>query len=34
MDAVGGGLYGGPVRAPLAPLAPAERERVASLVCA
>jgi len=34
MDAVGGGLYGGPVRAPLAPLAQADRERVASLVCA
>jgi 4-hydroxy-2-oxoglutarate aldolase len=32
MDAVG--LYGGPVRAPLAPLAPADRERVAALVCA
>jgi 4-hydroxy-2-oxoglutarate aldolase len=32
MDAVG--LYGGPVRAPLAPLAPADRERVAQLVCA
>src|SRR5205807_2739008 len=32
MDAVG--LYGGPVRAPLASLAPADRERVAHLVCA
>jgi 4-hydroxy-2-oxoglutarate aldolase len=32
MDAVG--LYGGPVRAPLAPLAPAVRERVTALVCA
>jgi len=32
MDAVG--LYGGPVRAPLAPLDPADRERVAQLVCA
>ncbi len=32
MDAVG--LYGGPCRAPLAPLAPADRERVATLVCA
>lgn len=30
MDAVG--LYGGPVRAPLAPLSPADRERVAKLV--
>ena len=30
MDAVG--LYGGPVRAPLAPLAPADRERVSALV--
>jgi dihydrodipicolinate synthase/N-acetylneuraminate lyase len=30
MDAVG--LYGGPVRPPLAPVAPAERERVAKLV--
>jgi 4-hydroxy-2-oxoglutarate aldolase len=30
MDAVG--LYGGPVRAPLAPVAPGERERVAKLV--
>jgi 4-hydroxy-2-oxoglutarate aldolase len=34
MDAVGGGLYGGPVRAPLAPVAPSERERVAKLVAA
>lgn len=32
MDAVGGGLYGGPVRPPLAALSPAERERVAALV--
>jgi 4-hydroxy-2-oxoglutarate aldolase len=32
MDAVGGGLYGGPVRAPLAPVTPADRERVARLV--
>ncbi len=32
MDAVG--LYGGPVRAPLAPLSAAERERVAALVAA
>ena len=32
IDAVG--LYGGPVRAPLAPLAPADRERVARLACA
>jgi 4-hydroxy-2-oxoglutarate aldolase len=32
MDAVGGGLHGGPVRPPLAPLAPADRERVAALV--
>jgi len=32
MDAVGGGLYGGPVRPPLAPLGAAERERVALLV--
>jgi 4-hydroxy-2-oxoglutarate aldolase len=30
MDAVG--LYGGPVRAPLAPLSPGDRERVAQLV--
>src|SRR5260370_35274274 len=30
MDA--GGLYGGPVRPPLAPVAPGERERVAKLV--
>jgi len=34
MDAVGGGLYGGPVRAPLAPVAAADRERVAKLVAA
>lgn len=34
MDAVGGGLYGGPVRAPLAPVAPADRERVAKLFAA
>jgi 4-hydroxy-2-oxoglutarate aldolase len=34
MDAVGGGLYGGPVRAPLAPLGAADRERVATLVAA
>ncbi|HKW40923.1 MAG TPA: dihydrodipicolinate synthase family protein [Gemmatimonadales bacterium] len=34
MDAAGGGLYGGPVRAPLAPVAPADRERVAKLVAA
>ncbi len=34
MDAVGGGLFGGPVRPPLAPLAPADRERVAKLVAA
>ncbi len=32
MDAVG--LYGGPVRAPLAPVVPADRERVARLVAA
>ncbi len=32
MDAVGGGLYGGPPRPPLAPLAPADRERIAALV--
>jgi 4-hydroxy-2-oxoglutarate aldolase len=32
MDAVGGGLYGGPPRPPLPPLGPAERERVALLV--
>ena len=31
MDAAG--LYGGPVRAPLAGLPPADRERVAKLVC-
>jgi len=30
MDAVG--LYGGPVRAPLAPISPADRERVSALV--
>ena len=34
MDAVGGGLYGGPVRSPLAPLEAADRERVAKLVAA
>lgn len=34
LDAVGGGLYGGPVRAPLAPVAPADRERVAKLFSA
>jgi 4-hydroxy-2-oxoglutarate aldolase len=34
MDAVGGGLYGGPVRAPLAPVAAADRERVAKLIAA
>lgn len=34
MDAVGGGLYGGPVRPPLAPLSAADRERVARLVAA
>lgn len=34
MDAVSGGLYGGPVRAPLAPVAPADRERVAKLFAA
>jgi len=34
MDAVGGGLYGGPVRAPLAPVAPADRERVVKLFAA
>jgi len=34
MDAVGGGLYGGPVRPPLAPVAASERERVAKLVAA
>jgi len=34
MDAVaGGGLYGGPVRAPLAPLSEADRAQVAQLVC-
>ena len=32
MDAVG--LYGGPVRAPLAPVAPSDRERVTKLVAA
>jgi len=32
MDAVG--LYGGPVRAPLAPMVAADRERVARLVAA
>jgi len=30
MDVVG--LYGGPVRPPLAPLTPADRERVSALV--
>ncbi|HEY6224950.1 MAG TPA: hypothetical protein VIW26_14280, partial [Gemmatimonadales bacterium] len=30
MDSVG--LYGGPVRAPLAPLAPSERDRIAELL--
>jgi dihydrodipicolinate synthase/N-acetylneuraminate lyase len=34
MDAVGGGLYGGPVREPVAPVPAAERERVAKLVAA
>jgi dihydrodipicolinate synthase/N-acetylneuraminate lyase len=34
MDAVGGGLYGGPVRAPLAPVTAADRERIAKLVAA
>jgi len=34
MDAVGAGLYGGPVRAPLAPVTAADRERVAKLVAA
>lgn len=32
MDAVGGGLYGGPPRPPLAPLSAADRERVSALV--
>jgi len=32
MDAVGDGLYGGPVRPPLAPLVVADRERVARLL--
>lgn len=32
MDVVAGGFYGGPVRPPLAPLAPADQERVAALV--
>ena len=32
MDAAGGGLYGGPVRAPLADVSSAERERVSALV--
>ena len=32
MDAVGGGLYGGPPRPPLAPLSAADRERVGALV--
>jgi len=34
MDLVGAGLYGGPVRAPLAPVTAADRERVAKLVAA
>ena len=34
MDAVGGGLYGGPVREPVTPVPAAERERVARLVAA
>ena len=34
MDLVGGGLYGGPVRPPLAPVAPADRERLAKLLAA
>ena len=33
MDAVAEGLYGGPVRAPLAPLSEADRAQVAQLVC-
>lgn len=32
MDAVGGGLQGGPVRPPLAPVSAADRERVSALV--
>ena len=32
MDAVGDGLYGGPVRAPLTPIAASERQRIAALV--
>ena len=32
MDAVGGGLYGGPVRPPLAPVSANDRERVSALV--
>src|SRR6266581_4140558 len=32
MDAVGGGLYGGPVRPPLAPVAASDREQVVKLV--
>lgn len=32
MDAVGRGLYGGPVRPPLAPVAAADRERLAKLL--
>lgn len=34
MDVVGGGLTGGPVRPPLAPLSAADRERVARLLAA
>jgi 4-hydroxy-2-oxoglutarate aldolase len=34
MDAVGDGLYGGPVRPPLAPLAAEDRDRVARLLAA
>src|SRR2546421_1935735 len=34
MDAVGGGLYGGPGRPPLAPLAAADRGRGGKLVAA
>jgi 4-hydroxy-2-oxoglutarate aldolase len=34
MDAVGRGLYGGPVRPPLAPVAAADRERLARLLAA
>ena len=32
MDAVGDGLYGGPVRAPLTPIAAPERQRITALV--